>query len=94
MARNLFFPQSHSNFVSTAPAKKSDQLCHRIVSFNVWAIKKTISRGLFLKKCPIKLKQMILPKGENVAHTGCFTQTATKEIDTVSDLNEPAEKRK
>ena len=26
--------------------------------------------------------------------TGCFTQTATKEIDTVSDLNEPAEKQK
>ena len=38
--------------------------------------------------------KMILPKGENVAHTGCFTQTATKEIDTVSDLNEPAEKQK
>ena len=26
--------------------------------------------------------------------TGCFTQTATKEIDTVSDLNESAKKRK
>ena len=40
-----------------------------------------------------KMKR-ILQKGENVAHTGCFTQTATKEINTVCDLNEPAEKRK
>ena len=40
-------------------------------------------------KCP--LNNFFL---DDPISTGCFTQTATKEIDTVSDLNESAKKRK